>query len=395
MRLHRSGIALLVIASIGSVSHGQMTIDYAKDVEPIFKAHCFGCHGEEKGLGRLRLHSADAIKESLGVHDDLLVAGKIDQSELYQRVALPAGDKKLMPKGGDPLPEANVATIKKWIEEGAVFEVTAAAPATEPVEEEVAPKKDLPKRPELEPASPDAIAAAEKTGALVIPLYAGANELRVSFPSSRDQVTDETVVALVPLVGQLVELDISGTKITDACADTIKQFTNLDTLHLEKTEVGDATVAALVDMQYLNYLNLHSTNVTDGALESLKSMPSLEKLYLWQTSVSYDAAKALEKATPGLEANLGWDHPGVVRERLNEELARVEKQQTESAAAVTEAEKALAAAKAEQTTAEERAAEIKKELETLDKPAEQPPAAPAEGAEQQPGEQQTADANAA
>lgn len=346
------------------------TVDYKKDVEPILQANCFGCHGEKKGLGRLRLHSADAIKESLGVHDDLLTAGKPDESELYARLVLPADNKKLMPKGGDPLSEEDIATIKTWIEEGGVYEVTADAPADEaPVE-----KPELPERPELGPASPDAISAVQETGALVIPLYAGANELRVSFPSSRDQVTDDTVALLVPLAGQLVELDLSGTKITDASAATLKQLVNLDTLHLEKTDITDAAVAALAELKYLNYLNLHSTKVTDAAVESLKPVVSLQKLYVWQTPVSYDAAKALEKAIPGLEVNLGWNHPGVVRERLNAELARVEQKQKQSGDAMAEAEKALASAKADKEAADKRAAELKKELETLDKPAEDKPA---------------------
>ncbi len=390
MRFPISILMLTLFSAAASTSRGETSVDYAKDVEPILKANCFGCHGEEKGLGRLRLHSVTAVQESLGVHDDLLAAGKPDESELYTRLVLPADSKKLMPKGADPLPEGDIATIKKWIAEGAVFEVAADAPAGEVMKQEPTPKKELPKRPELEPAAPDAIAAVEKTGALVIPLYAGSTELRVSFPSSRDEVTDETVASLVPLAGQLVELDLSGTKITDAAAGSLKQLTNLDSLHLEKTEIGDTTVAALAGMQYLNYLNLHSTKVTDAALSSLTPLPSLEKLYLWQTAVSYDAAKALEKASPGIEVNLGWDHPGVVRERLNAELVKVEANATESAAAVTEAEKALAAAKAEQAATTERAAEIKKELEALDQPAEEKPAAPADEAKQKPADQQAA-----
>ena len=371
-----AGLVLLVFASVG---HGAPTVDYAKDVEPILKAKCFGCHGEEKGLGRLRLHTPDAIKEAMGVHDDLLLAGKPDESEFYGRLVLPADNKKRMPKGGDPLPEADIATIKKWIEEGATFTVAADAASKEMTDEPPVEAKPVPKRPELEPASPEAIAAVEGTGALVIPLYSGSNELRVSFPSARDQVTDETVAKIVPLAGQLVELDLSATKVTDACATSLAKLTNLDTLHLEKTEVGDAAVASLTGLQYLHYLNLHSTKVTDAALESLKPIVSLRKLYLWQTAVSYDAAKSLEKHTPGLVANLGWDHPGVVRERLNKELARVESKRAEADAAVKEAEKALSEAKADQKTSTDRAAEIKKQLEELDKPAEEP-AAPAEEA---------------
>ena len=377
--------ASLLFVGFTPVAMAETSVDFAKDVAPIFEAHCYSCHGESKGLGGLKLHTAEEIEAAAEKKGDLLIAGKPDESELYERLVLPEDDRKRMPKGADPLAEKDIETIKQWIAGGAKF-ATAEAPAAEAMDEKPAEAAPLPERPALEPASPDAIAAAEETGALVIPLYSGSNELRVSFPSSRDQVTDETVAKLVPLAGQVVELDLSGTKITDAVAESLKEFKYLDTLHLEKTEVGDAAVSALADMTYLNYLNLHSTKATDASLEALKSAPSLRKLYVWQTAASYDAAKALEKATPGLAVNLGWDHPGVVRERLTKELTRVEEQQAEATKTVEEAKKMLETAEADQKSASDRAAEIKKQLEELDKPAAKKEEAPAD----KPAEGETA-----
>ncbi|QDU54589.1 c-type cytochrome domain-containing protein [Aeoliella mucimassa] len=358
-------IAGFLVATVAPSVRGESTIDYATQIEPIFKDHCYSCHGESKGLGRVRLHTAEAIAESSEAHSDLLTAGKPDESELYERLVLPADNPKRMPKGGDPLSEKQIALVKQWITEGASY--TSAA-ATEPAAEMATPAAPV-ERPEVSAATPEAIAAAEATGALVLPLYASSNELRVSFPSTRDQVSDETVAALLPLAPQIVELDLSGTAITDGCCESLEKFTNVDTLHLEKTAISDAAIPSLAAMQYLNYLNLHSTQVTDQAIKSLKSIPSLRKLYLWQTHVSYEATKGLEQAIPGLKVNLGWNHPGVVRERLNAELTRVEKQVADSAAAITEAEQALQAAKTENQAASERAAEIKKELEAIAKPA--------------------------
>lgn len=385
MRLLPRLFASLLCVGVAPVVLAESSIDFEKQVAPILEANCYGCHGAEKGLGGLKLHTVDAIQAAAKKDDHLLVAGKPDESELYERLVLPKDDRKRMPKNADPLSKEDIEIIKQWVAEGAKF-ATADAPAAEAMEEKPTDEAPLPERPELEAASPDAIAAAEETGALVIPLYSGSHELRVSFPSSRDQVTDETVAKLVPLAGQLVELDLSGTKITDASAESLKQFKYLDTLHLEKTEVGDATASALAGMTYLNYLNLHSTKATDASLEALKAAPSLRKLYMWQTAASYDAAKALEEATPGLEVNLGWDHPGVVRERLSAELKRVEEQQATAAKAIEEAKKTLETAEADQKSATERAADIKKQLEALDKPAE----APAEQAEEKPAEGEAA-----
>lgn len=371
MRPARLLLAAIATTLLAAPQESRAAVDFAKDIQPVFDAHCANCHGEDKGLAKIRLHNPKAIEESKGHHDDLYVAGKAADSELYERLILPADDKKLMPKGGDPLPKESIEKIKQWINDGAKFEVKADAPTEKASDEKMekeAEAEPKPQRPALEAASPEAIAEVEKLGALVMPLYAGAAELRVSFPSSRDKVTDETVAAIVPLAGQLVDLDLSGSKVTDASAENLSKFVNLDTLHLEKTEIGDSTVQAVAPLMFLEYLNLHSTKVTDKGAKALEQAKSLEKLYLWKTDVSYDTAKALEKAKPGLSVNLGWDHPGVVRERLTSEMKRLEDKKAEREAAVKEAQKALETAKADKKTADEREAELKKQIEALGNP---------------------------
>ena len=361
----------LLAVVVTQSAYAESTIDYAKQIEPIFAAHCYGCHGEAKGLGRLRLHDAAAIAESMKAHDDLLQAGQAEASSLYARLVLPADNPKRMPKGSDPLSAEQTALVKQWIAEGATF-TSAEAPA-EPTTETPSGKPTLPPRPTPPAATAEAIGAVEATGALILPVYAGSSELRVSFPAGKSEVTDATVAALVPLAPQLVELDLSGTAVTDACGESLAKLVNLDALHLEKTVVTDDIAPALGGMSYLKYLNLHSTKVTDRVFETLKTLPSLESLYLWQTDVSYEAAKAMQQAVPGLEVNLGWNHPGVVRERLNAELARVEQQATTSATAIQQAEQALEAARSENKAATDRAAEIKKQLEALAAPAGEAP----------------------
>ena len=53
---------LLVCATPGSV-FATDAIDYARDVKPILKIHCFRCHGPLKAKSRLRLDTkAMALK---------------------------------------------------------------------------------------------------------------------------------------------------------------------------------------------------------------------------------------------------------------------------------------------------------------------------------------------
>lgn len=362
-------ILLSIVIALGTfvgTARAADKVDFAKQIQPIFVAKCAKCHGEEKALGKLRLHTAEAI----GANEDkqLIIAEKPDESEVVQRISLPADDKKRMPKGGDPLAKEEIDLIRAWIEQGAVM--TAATDA-KPMEEQPAAAAEVPPPPELEgveEAKPETIAKVEQAGGLVMPLYAGSPLLSVSFPTGRENVNDETTAVLVDLAPQLVWLDLGRTKVTDAGLENVGKLKNLERLHLELTDTTDAGVAKLAGLSRLTYLNLYGTKVTDKVFDDLKELAHLEKLFLWQAPVSYDAAKTFAASLPGREVNLGWDHPGVVKERLTKELERVTKQKEESTKRAADLEKELAAAKAEQESATKREEEIKKELDGLDKP---------------------------
>ena len=36
-------------------SASRLTVDFARDVRPIFEQNCFGCHGAERAMSQLRL----------------------------------------------------------------------------------------------------------------------------------------------------------------------------------------------------------------------------------------------------------------------------------------------------------------------------------------------------
>ncbi len=93
-----------------------VTVDYARDIHPILADHCLVCHNAEKRSGGL----------SLGTYDDIMQGGKdgaavspghSGQSLLVRRIVGEVGP--VMPLGGDPLSAAEIATLRKWIDEGA------------------------------------------------------------------------------------------------------------------------------------------------------------------------------------------------------------------------------------------------------------------------------------
>ncbi len=368
-------LMLMLALSLAVPAVAADAIDFETQIKPILTERCGGCHGEKKQLGdaKLALHDAKAIVAA--EEEGLLLAEDADNSEVYARLILPADDKLRMPKGGKPLPAEQIELIKNWINGTKDFAalVTADAPAAEtPTPDDGAgdtTKTELPPLPTVEPAAPAAIAAVEKLGALVMPLYAGSNELRVSFPSGAEAVNDESVKVIVGLAPALVELDLHGSSITDACAADLASFTHLRKLHLENTQIGDPVVAAVAELPGLDYLNVYGTKVTDASLTVLADAKRLEKLYVWQTPVTYQAAKQLEEKLPNLEVNLGWNHPEVVRERLNAELERVTAQAAAADEAAAEAQRKLDESKAQKESAVARQAEIEKEIKELTTPA--------------------------
>lgn len=393
----RYSLALLLVSIVSplhlDVVRGEEKIDFATQIQPIFAAKCAGCHGEKKQAGKLRLDSAEEIGK-FEEKDHLLVAGKPEESELYQRLVLPADNKKRMPKGPDPLPEADIALIKKWIEEGAVLAVAAAVTAPAPAEAAM-PAEDAAKKAAEEAkaaeaalkaadeaelakvtaAAPEAIEKLKAAGASVMPLYGESPLLQVSFARSESPAGDEALAALAGVADQVVWLDLSSAQASGAGWAQLAPLKNLNRLHLEKSTVDDASLAVIAALPRLEYLNLYGTGITDAGLEHLKNAKRLRKLYLWQTKVGYDPAMALQTATPGLEANLGWDHPGVVKVRLTKEHETAKKSAEELQAKAAELQKQFEAANAEKAAAETKLQELDAQLKALEPPA--PAAAPA------------------
>lgn len=74
---HAARFAFIGVLLAGSV-RGADTIDYAKQILPIFKDNCEKCHGPEKDKGDLRLHDPKLITEA-----EVIIPGKPDESELF------------------------------------------------------------------------------------------------------------------------------------------------------------------------------------------------------------------------------------------------------------------------------------------------------------------------
>ena len=96
-------------------------------VRKIFADNCLACHGSARMSG-LSLTSREAILAG-GKRGPAVVPGKSAESLLYKAVAHEGG--LTMPPGKTALPAAQLEIVRQWIDAGAPFTATAAAPEPE------------------------------------------------------------------------------------------------------------------------------------------------------------------------------------------------------------------------------------------------------------------------
>jgi hypothetical protein len=111
-------IVVPAIAAGAAPVGAQDKVDFARDVLPILSDACFKCHGpdEKARKGDLRLDT----KEEALAKDGPIVPGKSADSRLVERIT--SEDAELVmppPKANKKLKPEQVATLKKWIDQGA------------------------------------------------------------------------------------------------------------------------------------------------------------------------------------------------------------------------------------------------------------------------------------
>lgn len=94
------------------------TVDFFRDIQPILEATCWDCHKGGKSQGGLRLDSLVNARKGGDSGDAAITPGKHDASELLKRVRSTDPDLRMPPRG-DRLTEQQIATLERWINEGA------------------------------------------------------------------------------------------------------------------------------------------------------------------------------------------------------------------------------------------------------------------------------------
>jgi len=122
-------------------------VDFAREVQPILAASCVRCHAAGLEQGKLRLDTHQGLLRG-GASGPVIVAGDGRASALFRRLVIDDLPKR-MPWLSDPLPATAIETVRRWIDEGAVWPegviVAAVAPpaVAPPVPRPAAPSATL------------------------------------------------------------------------------------------------------------------------------------------------------------------------------------------------------------------------------------------------------------
>lgn len=279
----------------------QQALYYDDLVKPVLEERCYGCHGSSKQKGKLRLDAPEHIIKG-GKDGKVMVAGKVDESEMINRLLLPLDDEDHMPPKEKPQPSAReIEILKLWIAAGADFKKSVVESnqlvALQNVfsAEGIKSVSDVPEK-KVEAADPKVIGALLKLGAVVLPVAHESNFLSANLINVTS--LDSAVELLSQLKEQLVWLKVGGQPMTDNHLSKLSALKNVTRISLDGTQVTDAGLNHLKSLDALLYLNLNNTKVTLTGASNLSSLKQLQSLFLYGTNIKAEEIDRLKKALP-------------------------------------------------------------------------------------------------
>ncbi|HEX5270562.1 MAG TPA: DUF1553 domain-containing protein [Gemmataceae bacterium] len=99
-------------------------VDFSREVRPILSKNCFACHGPDAAgrASKLRLDHRDSVIAADRKGRAAVVPGAPDKSELVRRItSTDEADRMPPPETKYTLTPEQVATLKRWVAEGAVY----------------------------------------------------------------------------------------------------------------------------------------------------------------------------------------------------------------------------------------------------------------------------------
>ncbi|TWT33214.1 DUF1553 domain-containing protein [Blastopirellula retiformator] len=109
-------IALPLLPSLLTAAKNESPVDFQQQIAPLLSQRCVSCHSPNIKKGELSLATPDDMLDS-----GFVLPGDVDGSYLLEVIVGHDEKPAAMPKDGEPLTEAEVALLKRWVEQGAAW----------------------------------------------------------------------------------------------------------------------------------------------------------------------------------------------------------------------------------------------------------------------------------
>lgn len=289
---------------------------YNSLVQPILEARCYGCHGENKQKGKLRL---DALRYMLkgGEEGAALTPGKPEESGLISRIELPADSKDHMPpREKTPLTADEIKILHWWVATGG-SDTARIGHLAKTAEIRVIMQRlsegitgtdanSLTALPFPEPPAADtaALNALQQAGVTAIPPARGSHWLTISFVGAFDK-NDATLALLAPLAKQVLNLRLDHYKLTEKGLSFILACTSLRRLELSNCGMDDLMLQKLANLSNLQTVNLTGNPVSLAGIQQLLPLKELQQVYLYQTKLTGAEINHLQQQWPAVKIDSG------------------------------------------------------------------------------------------
>src|SRR5581483_6821225 len=116
-----------LVPALASGAAPAARVDFRESIRTIFEKRCIGCHGSAQQMAGVRLD--DRVKALAGGYSGPVILPGNSAGSLLIRMVTTGRDGKVMPPAGARLTEAEVAILRRWIDEGAKWPEDASAAA--------------------------------------------------------------------------------------------------------------------------------------------------------------------------------------------------------------------------------------------------------------------------
>ena len=299
---------------IKPIANVQDALVYDDVIQPILATKCYGCHGNRKQKGGLRLDQKDFILKG-GKDGAVITPGDAEASELVHRIYLADEDDDHMPPKQKPqLTAAQKDLIKWWIALGAPFDkkvqdveqspgisnVLASLGKSE-IESKV--PASVPEEP-VDEAPQDVLAKLRKSGVVVLPVHRDSHYLSANLVNA-DIKNDSLLLILSSIAKQVVWLKTGSYPIQSDGLKMISQLTALRRLQIGNLQDSQNELQHLANLKNLQYLNLTGTAITKESVDAFKNLAALKNLYLFNCRIAPSLYSDLKALLPNAKIDTG------------------------------------------------------------------------------------------